>query len=123
MSDADFREQFGLDDIEIVEAADPLTAAVIRENASLTTDAKRAKQEEILRMRKNAFSRMFRDGGATKDDIAIVMPVLERFCRWRTSTFNADPRMHALAEGRREVLLTIHDYCELSMDALFNKLA
>ncbi len=81
------------------------------------------RQLEVLRARKVAFSRVFRDGTASKDDIKIVMDVLRRFCRADTSTFHADARMHAVAEGRREVWLLVQDYCERSMDELFNKLA
>lgn len=32
---------------------------------------------------------------------------LNRFCRGNASTFDPDPRIHALIEGRREVLLRI----------------
>lgn len=37
----------------------------------------------------------------------IVMADLAKFCRAEESSFNADPRVHALIEGRREVYLRI----------------
>lgn len=36
-----------------------------------------------------------------------VLAHLNRFCRGNASAFHADPRIHALLEGRREVLLLI----------------
>jgi hypothetical protein len=36
-----------------------------------------------------------------------VLADLNRFCRGNASTFHADPRTHALLEGRREVLLRL----------------
>lgn len=36
-----------------------------------------------------------------------VLADLRRFCRVNASTFHADPRIHALLEGRREVALRI----------------
>ena len=102
---------------------DPVERAEAARQLELKDADRRTQQEQILRQRKNAFTRVFRDGGASKDDIAIAIAVLRRFCRWRTSTFHADARLHAVAEGRREVLLLVDDYCELSIDELLNKLA
>ena len=39
----------------------------------------------------------------------VVLKDLARFCRAHESTFHADPRAHAVAEGRREVWLRIAD--------------
>lgn len=49
----------------------------------------------------------------------VVMKDLARFCRAHESTFNADPRAHALAEGRREVFLRIAHHTKLSPDQLW----
>lgn len=81
------------------------------------------RQAAIVRGRKTAFARVFRDGNASLDDVAIVMEVLKKFCRWRDTTFHPDARLHAVAEGRREVLLLVDDYCELPVDELLAKLA
>ena len=48
-----------------------------------------------------------------------VMEDLARFCRAHESTFHADPRMHAVAEGRREVWLRIQNHLQLSPDELW----
>jgi len=122
MSD-DLHEALGLDDVDVVHAVDPEVASSLRYEASAKLNTMRAAQEAEVRMRKHAFQRVFRDGGASLDDIHIVMTVLRRFCRWRESTFHEDPRKHALAEGRREVILHVDDYCELSIDDLVAKLA
>jgi len=52
----------------------------------------------------------------TKD----VLLDLTKFCRAHKSTFHADPRVHALLEGRREVVLRILEYLNLTEDELFS---
>lgn len=49
-----------------------------------------------------------------------VLADLARFCRAKESTFHPDPRVHALAEGRREVWLRIQHHLQLSDDQLFD---
>lgn len=48
-----------------------------------------------------------------------VLKDLARFCRAHETTFNSDPRAHALAEGRREVWLRIANHLNLSEDELW----
>lgn len=48
-----------------------------------------------------------------------VLKDLARFCRAHESTFNADPRAHALAEGRREVWLRIEQHLKLTPGQLW----
>lgn len=43
-----------------------------------------------------------------------VLRDLARFCRAHTTTFHADPRAHAVAEGRREVWLRIANHLQLT---------
>ena len=49
----------------------------------------------------------------------IVLKDLARFCRANKSTFNADPRLHAVAEGRREVWLRVQHHLKLTPDELW----
>jgi hypothetical protein len=49
----------------------------------------------------------------------LVLKDLMRFCRMHESTFHADPRLHALAEGRREVILRICDHLHLPPEKLW----
>lgn len=49
----------------------------------------------------------------------VVLKDLARFCRAHESTFNADPRAHAVAEGRREVWLRLQNHLKLSPDQLW----
>lgn len=42
-----------------------------------------------------------------------VLADLGRFCRADASTFHADPRIHALLEGRREVLLRLINFLKI----------
>ena len=50
---------------------------------------------------------------------AKVLADLAKFCRARESTFHADPRVHALAEGRREVWLRIAQHLNLTEEDLW----
>jgi hypothetical protein len=48
-----------------------------------------------------------------------VLRDLAKFCRGTESTFHPDPRVHALLEGRKEVLLRIQNHLDLSPDKLW----
>jgi hypothetical protein len=48
-----------------------------------------------------------------------VLADLARFCRANQSTFHSDPRVHAVAEGRREVWLRISQHLNLTDDQLW----
>jgi hypothetical protein len=48
-----------------------------------------------------------------------VLADLAKFCRAHESTFNADPRVHAVLEGRREVWLRIEQQLKLHPDELW----
>jgi hypothetical protein len=47
-----------------------------------------------------------------------VLEDLRRFCRANETCFNADPRIHAALEGRREVWLRIQQHLDLTPDQL-----
>lgn len=49
----------------------------------------------------------------------IVLADLAVFCRARETCFHADPRMHAVAEGRREVWLRIQQHLNLAEHELY----
>lgn len=49
-----------------------------------------------------------------------VLIDLAKFCRANETCFNADPRMHAVLEGRREVWLRIQQHLNLSTPELFS---
>jgi len=51
--------------------------------------------------------------------VDIVLKDLAKFCRAYDSTFDPDPRKHALQEGRREVWLRIVENLELSIDEIY----
>lgn len=48
-----------------------------------------------------------------------VLEDLARFCRANTSTFHADARLHAVAEGRREVWLRIANHLNMTPQDLW----
>lgn len=54
-----------------------------------------------------AYHDLFMDNGKPNVAADIVLADLRDFCRARETTFDADPRVHALLEGRREVWLRI----------------
>ncbi len=47
-----------------------------------------------------------------------VLKDLAKFCRADKSAFHADPRIHAMLEGRREVFLRLTQHLNLSPDEL-----
>lgn len=63
-----------------------------------------------------AYSRVFdRQSPHTR----IVLADLARFCRAHESTFHADPRVHAVLEGRREVWLKIEQMLQLTTEEIY----
>ncbi len=48
-----------------------------------------------------------------------VLSDLAKFCRAGETTFELDPRLHALKEGRREVWLRIEEQLNLSSEDLW----
>ena len=79
---------------------------------------KREEQVAAMRERKIAYTQVF--GVETAANKAVLAD-LRRFCRASESTFHADQRVHALLEGRREVVLRIMDFIDLSIDELVAK--
>jgi len=69
---------------------------------------------EIIRHRKRDYGHAFLSpaGQAVLGDLA-------KFCRATETCFDADPRLHAVAEGRREVWLRIQRHLNLSSEQLF----
>lgn len=51
-----------------------------------------------------------------------VLSDLAKFCRANETTFNADPRLHAVLEGRREVWLRIQNHLKLDSESLWKLL-
>lgn len=101
----------GLDDeLLVVERAD------LRKTDE--KDAFRRKVEELLRGRMYAYRRVFVDGGSTVDDRAIVLNDFANFCRKKRSTADANPHVAARLDGRREVVLRIDEYLELTLEQL-----
>lgn len=64
---------------------------------------------------------MWKTGDDLSEDAYRVLRSLRQFCRADVSTFDADPRVHALLEGRREVWIEIQNTLHLS-DAQLIKL-
>ena len=49
-----------------------------------------------------------------------VLVDLAKFCRANTTTFHADPRVHAALDGRREVWLRIMNHVHLNPEQLLD---
>jgi hypothetical protein len=70
--------------------------------------------QNFLGRRRTAYVKTFQ--GPFGDE---VLQDLAKFCRANQSTFHPDPRVHAVAEGRREVWLRIQQHLQLSDDQLW----
>jgi len=68
---------------------------------------------DYLRERKAAYQLTF--AGAHSER---VMTDLRKFCRAEATCFHADPRVHAVLEGRREVFLRIQEHLSLGLEDL-----
>ena len=68
----------------------------------MSLSEKLARAKAFLTSRQQAYRLVFTGPMADK-----VLRDLARFCRANESTFHSDPRMHAVLEGRREVILRI----------------
>lgn len=69
---------------------------------------------DFIRHRRAAYCQTF-----MADSAQAVLEDLAKFCRADRSCFDADPRLHAVAEGRREVWLRIQQHLHLSPEELF----
>lgn len=70
--------------------------------------------KRALSRRRTAYQTTFRGPVAEE-----VLRDLARFCRANESTYQQDPRAHALAEGRREVWLRIQGHLQLTPEQLW----
>lgn len=76
--------------------------------------AKHNEQRQYLYNLQTAYQKIFNSKHGKQ-----VLADLKRFCRDRESTFNPDPRVAAMLDGRREVILRVKDYLELNRDELW----
>jgi hypothetical protein len=70
---------------------------------------------DFLATRSQAYRQVFKDSQASQR----VLRDLAKFCRANDSTFHADPRNHAVLEGRREVWLRIQNHLQLDTETLW----
>lgn len=84
-----------------------------REDKPLISELREALRLALMR-RRHQYQIAFRSppGEAVLRDLA-------RFCRANKSTFHENERVHALAEGRREVWLRIANHLNMSPDELW----
>lgn len=69
-----------------------------------------------IRNRKKAYQIVFAPSSAHGQE---VLSDLARFCRAYETCFDADPRKHAVLEGRREVWLRVQNHLHLTPEQLF----
>ena len=69
---------------------------------------------DFLRARKLAYVQIFSGPVGEK-----VLADLAKFCRAHETTFNADARAHAVAEGRREVWLRVQRNLQLTDEQIW----
>jgi hypothetical protein len=73
------------------------------------------KAKDFLRTRGQAYRNTFKGiyGERVLEDLA-------KFCRANESTFNSDPRLEGILQGRREVWLRITQHLNLTEDELWS---
>lgn len=75
-----------------------------------------SRTKDFLFTRQQAYQQTFNEESLSSQK---VLEDLYRFCRGGDTTFNPDPRLHALLEGRREVWLRIQYHLKLDPDQLW----
>jgi hypothetical protein len=68
--------------------------------------------------RKTAYQLTF---DTESESVKTVLRDLAKFCRANKSCFHADPRIHAVIEGRREVFLRIIEHLNMTPDEFWKK--
>ena len=71
---------------------------------------------DALRHRKQSYCQTFNPENRANQ---VALTDLARFCRAGKSTFDPDPRVHALLEGRKEVFIRIADHLGMNEHELF----
>lgn len=69
---------------------------------------------QYLARRRLAYVKVFENYAVNGTPSNTVLRDLAEFCRANETTYNADPRIHAALEGRREVWLRIQKHLKLS---------
>lgn len=75
----------------------------------------KTKSKDFLIARQQAYQQTFNQENVF---VKKVLEDLSKFCRENRTTFDPDPRIHAVLEGRREVLLRIQTHLKLSPQEL-----
>jgi hypothetical protein len=76
------------------------------------------KFKQYLHGRKIAYCQVF---NPESQAVQRVLKDLAIFCRANESCFHADPRVHAVAEGRREVYLRILEHVKMDPETFWTK--
>lgn len=105
---------------DLIDPFDPKDVASGEVSAYKERHDAEVSQSETLRIRQEAYQRVFQGKGFA-NDLRIVMADLQRFCRGNSSAFHVDARAHALLTGRQEVWLRIKDHTELTLSELVEK--
>lgn len=99
---------------------DPQVAEYIERKTVVVEATENDKVETFIRRRVQAYKSVFSDP-AKADDLEFVLRDLAHFCRAYAPTFDLNPKLQDLKEGRREVFMRIMDYTRLSHEALYIK--
>jgi len=92
------------------------TVEELEQNRLHNQQLKKAKSHLLERQR--AYKRVFDDKNKA---VKAVLEDLGMFCRAYRSCFDPDARIHAVFEGRREVILRIEDHLKLSQEELWKQ--
>lgn len=78
---------------------------------------KLSKIKDLITRRSSSYKMTFGQDNAWSKAVLLD---LAKFCRAHETTFDTDPRRHAVMEGRREVWLRIQRHLHLSEQELMN---
>lgn len=100
---------------------DPEFEAIVAARKIAAEETEDEQIRRYIRRTREAYKEVFSPGVTSAEAIETVKLDLARFCRAFEPTFNSNPKLQDLLEGRREVFLRISDQTLLAFDELYIK--
>lgn len=110
-----------IDEFEHGDPFSPETIALAQSDDIVATEDQNKEVERYLMERRSAYAELFTAGPTTQWAVDFVMNDLAEFCRAHRPTWDLNPKVQDLQEGRRETYNRIVDYSRLSRDQLLQK--
>lgn len=109
------------DFIENGDPFDPRQLEQLENKAVERRDELTDNDQVYLRNQRAAYKEVFTPGETTQEALDFVLRDLAMFCRAYAPTFDLNPKLQDLKEGRREVYMRIMDHTVLTHEEQYRK--